>query len=126
MNEHLRQTGRTTRMIEEACRAAECGRAVYVLTSVCNVKLLQNAINKHWINRHPEPGLNSGIKVESMEHWERHQLWDWGQMQPSYKGAHQSCLWLVDHYVVELKLEQIHSDIKYLTTLAGRLYPHTV
>ncbi len=125
MNEALRGSGRTTRLVETACKAAYVGRAVYILTAGTeHAKYLEPMIERTWDAMRGQGG--HGIKVESMQHWDKHQQWDWDNMKPAYHGAHPNCLFLVEHFAVEQRLQQIHADIKYLATLAGKLYPHTV
>lgn len=125
MNEIHRQSGRTTRMLEDACRAAYVGRAVYILVhSHDAARYLEKHVNATW-EKMTRPGAQHGIKVESMTQWDHHGQWNWHKMQP-YGNPHPNCLFLVDHHAVELKLEQVHAEIQSLATLAGKLYPHTV
>ncbi len=126
MNEALRGSGRTTRLVEQACKAAWSGRAVYLFAHNAQyAEQLKAQVKDAWFKM-ADHNLGHGIKVESMKHWEEHRLWDWNEMKPSYNSYHPNCLFLVDHFAVEQRLAQIHADIKHLATLAGKLYPHTV
>lgn len=126
MNEHLRQTGRTTRLVEQACREAYAGRAVYLLVPGHDqVRWMEDFVNRTWAKMVNEARPH-GIKVENMRHWDDHRLWDWAEMQPMPRNHHSNCLFLVDHTAVEIRLEQVQRDIKHLAELAGKLYPHTV
>lgn len=125
--EALRQTGRTTRLVEKACREALIGRAVYILAlDVRQVKYIQHQVEGTWARMHGAEGRRHGIKVESMMDWEGHRQWDWNDMLPMHRDYHPNCLFLVDHAAVEFRLDQVQADIKYLAKLAGTLFPHTV
>lgn len=127
MNEALRHTGRTTRLLEHACRAAEQGRAVYYFVETARMaKLFEQFVERAWNVPGRDLRRGHGIKVENMAHWDYHGLWDWADMQPRNPGAHPNCLFLVDHHTVEQKLTSVQAEIKRLAELAGKLYPHTV
>ena len=92
-----RRTGRTTRMIEAAKKAAKEGRAVYIICAT------QDQVN--WMKSHIKDGL--GIKIESPSsvpyfNWEM--LWS--------PGAHPNCRFFVDHHAIENRfsrmLEELH------------------
>ena len=125
MNDHLRQTGRTMRLLEKSIWHAERGLAVYVFMPTADMcKEMRHRLERMWAAQHT--GQGHGIQFESMQHWEAHRLWDWNTMEPLRKNFHPNCVWLVDHTCVERHLEQVHADIKYLAKLAGQLYPHTI
>lgn len=81
-----RQTGRTTRMMEEAKASARAGRAVYVIVShLAYVRFFED-----------EETIQLGIKFETPTSMSN---FDWPTMSP--KGAHPNCVVLVDHYAIE-------------------------
>lgn len=80
-----RATGRTTRLLDEAIRLANEGRAVYVIAR--QATMLQEEINK----RLP----NSGIKCEESIPYG----FSWPAMRVI--GSHPNCVWLIDHYAIE-------------------------
>ena len=90
--EELRQTGRTTRMLEEAKRLTREGRAVYVIAANKNEQL---RIAKLLGNENPYNN-EFGIKIETPDtpgnfNWETLSL----------IGAHPRCAVLVDHFAIE-------------------------
>jgi hypothetical protein len=86
--EAKRQTGRTTRMMEEALKMCRQGKAVYLLFATHS---------ESESCKHSELGqriLFLGGKFES-----RLENYDFGQMK--LLGAHPNCTVLVDHHVLE-------------------------
>lgn len=98
MNEELRQTGRTTRLLEEAKRLASDGRAVYVVAS-------SQRMVEHMREMLGVPTM--GIKIET-----EHSLGnlDWKTM--TLRGAHPNVVVLADHHAIESTfarmLDQLH------------------
>jgi hypothetical protein len=88
-------TGRTTRMLQEAKRLAESGRAVYVIAATVKDA---NRLGKQF-QELAEKDL--GVKFESCSipnfNWESMKL----------IGAHPSCVVLVDHFAIEKKYANI-------------------
>ena len=126
MNEALRATGRTTRLIDRAVQEASTGRAVYFFVAMPSmIKLMEAAIQRAW-EAYTGGRKSHGIKVEAMSSWDNKGQWNWEEMEPMYSGAHPNCLWLVDHFAVEGEISRIHHRIEQLAKLAGKLYPHTV
>jgi hypothetical protein len=119
----LAQTGRTTRMREKAVQLAMQGRAVYILVlDQRMVKLEAAQIDKLW-NRFSRCDPH-GIKVEAFdEHW--HSRWNWNEMKPT-GGFNPNCEFLMDHTVVELKLDFVHKQMAQLADFSRHLYYHTV
>lgn len=119
MNEHLRQTGRTTRLIEKAVHEARAGRAVHILVAQSpQGKLLAKRVDDLW--QHLYPGdRGHGIKVELPMPG-----FNWNYMRPI--NAHPNCVFLVDHTLAEAHIEEIQKDINKLAKLAAKLYPLTV
>ena len=90
--ESLRQTGRTTRMIEHARKLNSQGRAVYIL-----------AANEMERNRIKDlVGKGTGIKVESTHLFPS---WNWESL--TLRAAHPNCVVLVDHFAIESKFSRI-------------------
>ena len=92
-----RQTGRTTRMLQEACRLRDEGRAVYVL--------LANMQHVAMYKGRPE---YDGLRFET-----------WGSLGPSslddyrlrLRGAHPNCILLVDHYAIESRFAAVLREL---------------
>lgn len=116
MNEHLRQTGRTERLIQKAIRLNGMGRAVYVLVHNRNyVEPLQHRIHDTFGH------CNHGIKVELLP-----EAFDWERMRPSQSRAHPNCVWLVEHAAAEKRLEQLDMQILLLQQLQRQIYQLTL
>lgn len=97
--EPSRQTSRTTRMIEDAQRLSQAGRAVYVVVSnVAHAAMLKRGL--------PE---GSGIKIETFDSL-RNLVCDGSRIYLS--GAHPNCVVLIDHHAIERRyaaiLEMMH------------------
>lgn len=96
MSDHLRQTGRTTRMLERALRLARDGRAVYVL-----------AVDRQhiaWLKGRLAE-LEGAAEVRESIKFETDATLgpsgpDWSRMLPSI-SAHPNCILLADHYYIE-------------------------
>jgi len=102
-----RQTGRTTRMLEAAVKAASEGRAVYVI--MADDAEVQRA--KRILIRILSPRMVAidwkcplGISVEPMRNWE--------PLTEMPRGAHPNCRLFVDHYAIERRhsalLDMLH------------------
>lgn len=83
----LRQTGRTTRMLEHAKKLSSEGRAVYVVAD--NQREVQRLTIELGEGKH-------GIKVETPESLGN---LDWKTM--TLRGAHPNCVVLCDHHTIE-------------------------
>lgn len=107
MNEHLRQTGRTTRMLATATSLCTRGRAVYIYTDSVGVRRLQAELR--------DPAWRS-IKIEVLpEHF------NWETMRPSDR-AHPNCVFLVEHHLIEERLQRLDKEIMQMQQLARQLY----
>lgn len=96
-----KRTGRTTRMLEEAIRLQQEGRAVYVMVGSGSEKeRLENILYNGM-------GASKSIHVDNVH---MSQTFDWDLMR--LNGAHPNCICLVDHAVIERKfspvLEMLH------------------
>lgn len=81
-----RQTGRTGRLLQEAKRLKQEGRAVYIIAATQrHAQELQRCL---------PPG--TGIKVETPGSCGN---FDWETL--TLRGAHPNCVTLVDHYAIE-------------------------
>ena len=94
-----RQSGRTTRMLQEAKELAQAGRAVYV---IC-------ANRSHVLALTADRGAELdalGVKFETVESVSI----DWNTLR--MLGAHPNCAVLIDHHAIERKfsavLEMLH------------------
>jgi len=99
MDDALRQTGRTTRMLEEAKALSTQGRAVYVVAAnQHHAKQLACSLGKEW---------NGQIKIETEGSLGN---LDWETL--TLRGAHPNCVVLIDHYAIESRfarvLEMLH------------------
>lgn len=94
----LRQTGRTTRMLEEATRLAEDGREVYVV-----------ADSQHEANR-CRILLGRGSRVRALA-WSDERV-TWGSIGGAIRGASRDAVVLFDHHAIEDRfapvLEMLH------------------
>lgn len=84
MGDPKRCTGRTTRMLAEARRLCDAGRAVYVVFH-----------SRQECKRH-ETAENSGLRFETLD-----SLRTLDYRSGRLAGAHPNCIVLVDHYAVE-------------------------
>lgn len=96
----MRKTGRTTRMLEEAKRLAESGRAVYVIAANdSHARQLERQAGNEY--------LRLGVKFESPASVGN---FDWKELR--LLGAHSNCVVLVDHHAIESHfarmLEMLH------------------
>lgn len=82
----LRGTGRTSRMLAQAYEFANLGRAVYIV--------MATAHEAHILRDQIPP--DSGIKVETPTSLTN---LDWVRM--TMTGAHPNCVLLVDHHAIE-------------------------
>jgi hypothetical protein len=113
MNLHLRQTGRTTRMLAQAAAMANLGRAVYVYAHhITYVRQLEKQFHGGGRN-------HASVKFEVLPH-----DWNWRTMCPNDK-AHPNCVFLVDHATVEIHLEEVDKEIMRLQQLARQMYSLT-
>lgn len=106
MNEHLRQTGRTQRMLASAVSLCAQGRAVYIYTDAHGVRRLKDQLrDPRW----------SSIAVEPLP-----EDFDWTTM--SVRKSHPNCVFLVEHQIVEQHLAELDAKIMRLQQLARQLY----
>ncbi len=97
-------SGRTTRMIAEAKRLCEAGKAVYVVaSSKAHVKVLEAAFELH-----------RSIKVETIESIG---YFNWRQMR--VHGAHANCEFLFDHYALETYFAPMIAELHRFDTDAA-------
>jgi len=100
--ESFRRSGRTTRMIEHAENLAkECqDRVVYILF------LDEPQAKEQLIKFGKSKAEKLGIKFESIH---SHRTFDWNTMRS--RTNHPNCKFLVDHFVIEQKLNDDHEPI---------------
>lgn len=122
MNEHLRQTGRTGRTVEEAVQLARNGRAVYILVHERRyIKQVQERVDKLWQHLTGDFLHLHGIKVETSADLGN---WDWEKMH--LHRAHPNTAVVLDHFLVEHRIAVLQEEMKRLAAQVGRLYPLTV
>ena len=84
--ESKRMTGRTTRMLEEAVRAAKEGHAVYVVMADQRQIAMYRASPRYkGIKFETFDGLRLSLDIETLR----------------MRGAHPNCRLFVDHYAIE-------------------------
>lgn len=91
----LRRTGRTKRMLSEARKLAEQGKAVYVVA----------ATEQHALQLEFEAGEEAtklGIKFETIG-----SLRNLDFETLTLRGAHPNCVVLVDHYAIECRFSRV-------------------
>lgn len=121
MNDALRQTGRTTRLIEKAVHQASCGFAVYVVVGQSQmIRRLQEQVQEIWDRLWPGRGPH-GIKVETLQGLGS---FDFREMRT--RGAHPNSVFLVEHTLAEARIESLQRQMAALAEEVRRLYPLTV
>lgn len=122
MNESLRQTGRTTRMVEQALELAQRGHAVYLL--------IPRAMHPHWWRRicdvwaDRNGGLRGhGIQLEAPDSPAFSFDFDWQSLR--IRHAHPNTVVLVDHAFVEQRIERLQREIAAAQAEISRLHPLT-
>jgi len=101
MNDPLRGTGRTTRMLQKAAWLAKNGRRVVVVMD------------------HPSQSRDigqvmSGVEVVSS----RHCTWSWHGMR--MQGFSDDTIFLVDHYALEMRRDFLQRQINILNEFEGK------
>lgn len=92
----MRQSGRTTRMLEDARRLSREGRAVYVIAANGqHAATLRGELN------------DKSISVETV-----HTLGNFDWVTMSLRGAHPNCCVLVDHYAIESRFSLMLEMLK--------------
>lgn len=93
---HARGSGRTTRMIEEALRKQEEGRAVYILCHDSGFKRYVEHLAMKICRMHGKV-FPSSIKFETVESLGGTHHIDW--KNKTIHGAHPNCALIIDHHV---------------------------
>jgi hypothetical protein len=96
----LRQTGRTTRMIEEAIRLHKSGQRVAILFSTPG--------EVSFLKRTRRQDL-TGIELYDLEM--RDLRIDWNEMQIRYRGD-RVCSMLVDHHAIEVEYRSVLTQLR--------------
>ena len=115
MNDHLRQTGRTTRLMGQAVSLAAQGRAVYIF-----------AHNSQYAQRMQRDFEAQFPSVKSVKFDVLPEGFNWRSMQPGGPRHHPNCVFLVDQCAVELHLIEVDKQIMQLQQLARQLYQLTL
>lgn len=126
MNTELRQTGRTTRMLEQAIQLALSMKSVYVLMHTgAEVIKAQKQIDHMW-QMHGRRGAH-GIKVEVYSDGWKEQF-NWEEFKA--RGAHHTVEILIDHFLIERELtarrEALRRHMDDFALLNMKLYPKTL
>jgi hypothetical protein len=105
MNKHLIQTGRTTRLVEKAARLQADGHDVVVLMPTIQMAQI---LQRTW---------NLSVPVRAIP-----DTFDWETLKDRH---HPRRVCLLDHTVVEMRLQEIDNEIMRLQQQARQLYPLT-
>ena len=100
MKTDKRQTGRTTRMMQEAIRLAREGRAVYVMFPTVD---MGRDVQKTMLPQLMADGPPVRIKFETPGTLET--SFSWERME--LRTAHPNCVVLVDHHVIERRFGRL-------------------
>lgn len=109
MNLHLRQTGRTYRMLCQAVSLNAQGRAVYIYVH-------HEVFRRRLVTWAKELHLPSSVKIEVLP-----DDFNWSTMRP-HDRMHTNCVCLVDHAAVEIHLQELDEQILKLQQLTRQLY----
>lgn len=110
MNEHLRQRGRTERMLAAATSYSALKREVRVY--------VHSPGYAQQLSRHPLLRQRPDIKVEAVP-----EDFDWTKMHNP--RLHPNCVCLVDHAAIEVKLQHLDEQALRLDQLRRQLYALT-
>ena len=94
-NTHLKQTGRTQRLIEEALRCESAGNAVIIVT--------ESSAGADFIKKRIKD-IRKDSKIEVCTPYDKSGF-DWRTM--SFFGTHPETVVLIDHYTIEVKFHKI-------------------
>lgn len=110
MNEHLRQTGRTTRLMKKAQDLVAMGHTVTLL--------VHDDRYRRTVAQRAEQ-LRYSFRVSVVP-----QYFDWEKMRPR-EVRDSTTVWLADHAAVEQHLQHLDEEILRLQQLARQLYALT-
>ena len=115
MSDSLRQTGRTTRMLQHAIGLARHGRAVYIMVHDGRyAQTLKSHLRELLQPEHPNALL--GIQIEAVPY-----DFDFANMRPNNARPHPNCVWLLDHVVAEQELSRVARRIREQLNLQDQL-----
>lgn len=132
MIDYMRQTGRTTRLLQRAIELADYGRAVYILAHDDKyARMLRKQLAEMIELREPSQPRNpndlKGIQIERVP-----PDFDFTTMRPHNSNAWPNCIWLIDHVVAEQEADRLTRALISLATeqvrlqqLQARLLHHT-
>ncbi len=119
MNEHLRQSGRTSRMLSNAVALAVQGWIVYVLAHETKyAEQLRVRLKADLPSASP---ACKSIKFQTVP-----DDFDWAIMRPHSARHDDHCVWLVDHATIEQCILKLHQQIMQKQLLATQLYALTI
>lgn len=110
-----RQTGRTTRMLEEARQLSDEGRAVYIMAASSRHA---NQLRESFISLFGE-GPVRGIKFEYPGSTGN---FDWSTLRLT--SAHPNCVVVADHYAAEQEVAELTLKIERLKSLREIVAKH--
>lgn len=124
MNEHLRGTGRTHRMVEKAYCLVRDGFSVFIMmyqrADIRSVEHIMESIVKAR-KEVDESLINERFMVRTIMD---DPGFDWVEMR--LRGYNRNVIFLVDHFAIEQKINRIDNDIKDLIDKRTKLYALTV
>ncbi len=109
---HLRQTGRSTRMLEAAAVCAEVGNYVFV---VCSTPLHITAMKKLLRDLYPDAEYVGSDKVYigrgsiSFTTPDERRGWSWDTFR--YSGQYPSCVVFIDHFAIEQRFDKLLDEV---------------
>lgn len=113
LNDHLRQSGRTERLIQKAEELAKLGRRVFIM---CATQDMANALQTQRIGR---PGRNTVIKAIKIP-----SNFNWETMQPPDPEV--NAIYLADHHLAEQEVLRLQAKISHFELLKLQVYQLTL
>lgn len=116
MNQHLIQTGRTTRQFMHAIALAQIGnRVTYIVGSDAAAR---DMLRYSCARFGKDAGFVSIANIQQLD-------FDWETMKPRDWTHSANHIWIVDHTVVEREYMNIGAKIAHLQLIQTQLYPLT-
>lgn len=115
LNEHLTQTGRTTKLLHRAYELALTGRHVFVM---CSTHVHVKHVEEMLVRLH---GGLSGVSVITLP-----RDFDWETMRPKNVAHSWDTIYLPDHVVAEQEILRLQAKIAHFQLLQMQIYPMTL
>lgn len=118
LNEHLRQTGRTERLLKQAVTLSQQGRKVYVLCATEQMARELDRTRFSEYRRHVPLGQVEFIRIPPNFNWETMRL-----ANTSYDYG---VVYLADHHLAEQEVQRLQSKITHFELLKLQIYQMTL